>query len=282
MARSFGRTVRSAVGAALLAAVGAACVTSARAQALPLIEQCHRPLGENQSEEVTRALATLTGKDAAARIAAAKTLAAACERRAVAPLLNLLHDPDALVRIAAVEALGKLGDRDTVEELIQLTEDTDWRVRQALGRALCAFQVARASYAALNYIVARGSAQNADDMRARATTAIAIHQLSDVSYSRKALLVLLNHTESENADVRRVAVEALYALKETRNTPFELPALLKQSINPYHRRKAAYWIGELHIERGRDLLTEAAAKDPDAEVRKIAAAALLKLSKPVE
>jgi HEAT repeat protein len=265
-------------------ACGACAPATVRAQAVPLVEQCGA-LAENQGEEFSRALAALGGKGAQdtrgaqARVAAAKKLADGCEKRAVAPLVALLADEDAPVRAAAVEALGKLGDRSAIDALLGLTSDPDWRVRLALGRALCAFQQARASYAALNFILGQGEPQDADDMRARAAAAVAIHQLRDVSYSRKALTILLSFADRPSEEVRKAALEALASLKDTRNGPAEFVGLLKQSINPMQRRKAAYWIGELRIERGRDLLAAVAANDSDAEVRKIAAAALAKLGK---
>jgi len=55
--------------------------------------------------------------------------------------------------------------------------------------------------------------------------------------------------------------------------------VLKQRGNPIPRRQAAYWIGEIGLERAYDLLVDLAKSDPDAEVRKIAAAATVKLEK---
>jgi HEAT repeat protein len=282
-----GRTLRSfftrdfirRFAVALLALAGGAFAAApARAQAVPLAAQCDA-LGENQSEGVNHALAALGGKDLSARVAAAQELGAACEKRAVAPLVSLLGDEDPLVRVAAVESLGRLGDRSAIDPLIELTGDGDWRVRLALARALCAFQQPRASYAALNFILGLGEPKDADDMRARAAAAVAINQLRDMSYSRKALTILFSFADKPSEEVRQVVFETLAALKDTRNGPAEFVGMLKQSINPMLRRKAAYWLGELRIERGRAQLTEAAANDADAEVRKIAAVALAKLGK---
>lgn len=266
------------LGALLWAASGALCAVPALAQAVPLVEQCN-PLAENQGEEVARALAALGGKDAAAWIAAAKKLGESCEKRAVKPLIGLLGEADAEVRAAAVEALGKLGDRSSLEPLLEMTNDADWRVRLALARALCAFQQPRASYAALNFILGRKEPEDANSMRVCAAAAIGIHQLRDVGYSRKALLILLNYADSKVPEVKQIALETVYALKDTRNGPHEFVGILKQSNNPFQRRKAAYWIGELRVEFGRSALMDVAEKDPDAEVRKIAAAALVKLGK---
>jgi HEAT repeat protein len=279
------QSVRRAASALLWAVSCCLCgAVVVRAQALPLVEQC-AALAENSGEEITRALAALGAKDAKGvrsvegLVAAAKKLAAGCEQRAVVPLVALLADEDALVRAAAVEALGKLGDRGTLDALLGMTSDPDWRVRQALGRALCAFHQPRASYAALNFILGLGEPKDADDMRARAAAAVAIHQLRDMSYSRKALTILFSFADKPSEEVRQVVFETLAALKDTRNGPAEFVGMLKQSINPMLRRKAAYWLGELRIERGRAQLTEAAANDADAEVRKIAAVALAKLGK---
>lgn len=280
MSNKFNSLAKKVFGIAALAMAGCAGFSSPlSAQALPLTEQCHRALTENQNEEITRALTALNSKDQKAIVAASKLLSEACENRAVAPLITLLSDQDAVVRVAAIEALGKLGDRSALENLMSLTDDPDWRVRLALGQALCAFQLDSASFTALNSIAVKGQATTADEMRVRAATIIAIHQLRNVSYSRKALIVLLNYAESENPEVKQIAIETIRSLKDTRNGSFELPGLLKQVGNPIPRRRAAYWIGEIGLERAHDLLADVAANDPDAEVRKIAAASVIKLEK---
>ena len=88
------------------------------------------------------------------RIQAAERLAHSCDRRAVLPLTRMLKDDKSpLARAAASQALGQLGDRETIDPLLEAIVDPDWQVRAQVGRALCSFQVHRASYDVLNTLV---------------------------------------------------------------------------------------------------------------------------------
>jgi len=256
----------------------AAAAAPGRAQAL--YEQC-AALGDSGGEEVTRRLAALKAADPRARAEAAAALGRGCDRRAVGPLVALLGDEDPEARVAAVEALGRLGDREAIEPLIAALADKDWRVRRALAPALCSFQAHPASYAVLNTLVNTGDnpVKDEGDMRARCAGVIAIHQLRDVSFSRKALVFLFDFTADERPTLRQAAEAAALELKETRNGSHELIALLKQSLNPALRRQAAYWLGRLGMQSGRPALGEASVGDRDERVRQAAAEALAALKK---
>jgi len=255
----------------------------ARGQALS--EQCEALAEKPEATaEVTRLLAALKDKESKARLGAAQQLGKSCDQRAVNPLINLLKDPDPLVRIAAVEALGQLGDRSSVEPLIDASGDEEWRVRQAIGRALCAFQYYPASYAALNKVAnpQNGPLGDEGDIRARCATVIAINQLRDVRFSRKAVQFLFAFLDDQRQIVRQIAEQAMLELKNTRNGSHELIGLLKQSNNPQFREKAAYWLGKLGVERARPALGEASVGDQDIRVQQAAKEALALIKKQAD
>jgi HEAT repeat protein len=191
-------------------------------------------------------------------------------------LIELLRDEEAEVRAAAVEALGRLGDEAALEPLIMALADPDWRVRAGLGHALCSFEVERASQAALNVLVNPGSRGILDegDLRARCQGILAINQLRDVRFSRKAIIFLFQFLDHEREPYRRIAEQTAMEVRHTRNGYHELVAILQQHNYPAFRRKAASWLGRFGIEAARPALAEAARSDPDPEVRRLATAAL--------
>ena len=91
------------------------------------------------------------------------------------------------------------------------------------------------------------------------------------------MLFLFTLSVSENAATQKIAIEAIRESVKTKNGPHELTGILKQANNPDYRSKAAYWIGELKVEAGRDLLLEVAESDKVVGVRVEAATALKKL-----
>lgn len=253
-------------------------------RAEPLYEQCQSLDGGSISaKEMTRHIQALKSTDTKTRIQAIELLARSCDRRATAPLVVVVReDKDLLVRIAAIKALGHLGDRESIDPLLELVEDTNWQVRAELSRTLASFQVHRASYDVLNRLANPPAQPLADegDMLARCQAILIVNQLREVSFSRKALYFLFSFLEDENPKFRQLAAAAMSELIKTRNGVHELIGTLKQHENPHLRIKAAYWLGQLQIESGRDILTEAAANDRDARVREVAAQALAKL-KPI-
>ena len=252
-----------------------------RPRALPLYEQC-ASLTSNpaKTQSVNAALARIKSDDTATRIAAATELGQSCDRRATEALLKTLRvDQDPLVRAATVRALGKLGDRESIEPLQDAIADSDSRVTGELGKTLCSFQSYKPGYAALNFLANPFSRPIVDegDAFARCQAILYIFQLRDVGFSRKAMLFLFSLSASENAATQKIAIEAIRESVKTKNGPHELTGILKQANNPDFRSKAAYWIGELKVEAGRDLLVEVAKSDNVVNVKVEAAAALKKL-----
>lgn len=266
------------VATALLAAsaVGAAGAEeqAGRIVARPLFEQCAE-LGS--FEERTRGpRAALKGADPAAKAGALSALGRSCDSQAAGLVIPFLRDPDAGVRIAAIEALGALGDRTAIEPLIEAIPDTDWRVRASLGRALCSFQVYQSNNATLNQLANPGGTEVTDegDMRARCLAVLAINQLHDVRFSRKAIGFVLTFLNYKAENLRAIAEQTMAELKNTRNGYRELIGILKLVNYPDFRRKAAFWLGSYRIPETRDFLAELAASDRDEVVRRLAAEAL--------
>ncbi|MGH9831751.1 MAG: HEAT repeat domain-containing protein [Blastocatellia bacterium] len=246
----------------------------------PIYEQCPAlTAGKATGDAITRAITSLKGKDAKIRTQAAQQLSQACDRRAVDPLIELLNDEDPLIRIAAVEALGKLGASEAVSFLTDLINDNDWRVRMALISTMASFKIFRARNVVLNGIANPNGADIVDenDVRVRCMAILTVNQLKDVQYSRKAILFLHFFMESKNENFRRLAEQTMYELKNTRNGPTEMYALLKQHYYFEIRRWMAYWIAKLNLENAREVLQGAAANDADSRVRQAAADALKQL-----
>jgi HEAT repeat protein len=246
----------------------------------PLYEQCPAlTAGKTADDAVTRAIAALKSKDAKLRTQAAQQLSQACDRRAVDPLIELLQDEDPLIRIAAAEALGKLGDPAAVSFLTDLISDKDWRVRMALISAMASFKIIRARNVVLNGIANPDGVDIADenDMRVRCAAILTVNQLKDVQYSRKAILFLQFFMESKHENTRRLAEQTMSELKNTRNGPTEMYALLKQHYYFGVRQWMASWIAKLNLENAREVLQDAAANDSDSRVRQAASEALKQL-----
>ena len=83
--------------------------------------------------------------------------------------------------------------------------------------------------------------------------------------------------ESKQENIRRLAEQTMYELKNTRNGPTEMYALLKQHYFFEIRRWMAYWIGKLNLENAREVLQYAAISDSDQRVRQEASEALKQL-----
>ncbi len=244
-------------------------------KARPVPTQCES-LREGEDAAVAQASKALANADTAGKIRLLGELAKSCHKKSGEAIALLLQDKDWTVRQAAVEALGQLGDPETIETLIEQVTDPDWRVRFSVGVALCAFQKGNATAVALNRLtlVSSEAPLTEGDLRARLHTAIQINQLRDASFSRKPFQYLFSLMEHENPQFRTMLNETMQAIKETRNGQYELIGILKQNLNPNFRRKAAYWLGQLKIEKSRWQLKEASEDDADESVRKAAAEAL--------
>lgn len=225
-------------------------------------------------------LGALKSPQVKVRIEAAERLARSCDRRAVLPLLSVLkNDVEPLARAAAVKALGQLGDPESIDLLREAISDPAWQVRAQLGLSLCSFQVHRSSYDALNQLGNPVDQNIADlsDLFVRSQALLAVNQLRDVNFSRKAVHFLIVLADHDRPEYREMAGQIFIELKKTRNGAHELVGVLKQNLNPSFRVKAAQWIARLGIASAEEALTEAAAEDADPRVRSAATAALAQL-----
>jgi len=232
------------------------------------------------SEDAAKAIAALKEKDPNARAQAAAQLGKSCDARAVEPLLDLLRDEDPTARAAAVEAIGRLGANESLFPLLEMSvNEKDWRVRLAMISSLASFKSVRARGALLNAIANPGGEDISDinDMYVRCSAILTINQFMDVGFSRKAILFLHGFLNSRHSTTRQMAEQTLYELKNTRNAAAEFRGLLKNNNNPELRRWTAEWMGKIGFENTSEVLTEAAANDPDPKVKQAASAALAAL-----
>jgi HEAT repeat protein len=254
---------------------------STKVQPQPIYKQCQSlTVGSNTADAVARAIDSLKENDPKVRAEAALQLSQSCDQRAVEPIIALLRDRELSVRVAAIQALGKLGDPQSVQDLNELVDDKDWRIRLALVSSLASFNTYHARNLVVNGIANPNGEEitDLDDLRVRCAAILTANQLTDVVHSRKSVLFLHIFLQSRHEPIRQIAEEAMFALKNTRNGPSELIGLLKLSNNADIRLWTAQWIGKLGIEKGRDILTEVAAKDPHAGVKQAAAEALKALN----
>jgi len=252
-----------------------------RPAAQPLYEQCAARTSTVAAKRVVDAqVARLKSSSPSDRVRAAEELAKSCDARATLPLVTLLkEDKDAGVRAAAANALGHLGDPESIEPLRAAIADPDSRVLFELGPALCAFQNYKASYDTLNMLANpyNRTLTSLSDLAARCQAILSLYQLRDVGFSRKATYFLFSFVVHTDPAYRDMTAATLHEAARTKNGPHELVGVLKQAPNPDFRLKAAYWLGELKIENGRDVLTEVAANDRDPAVKREAQKALAKL-----
>ena len=259
-----------------LSCAGALLAQTPPVKPQPIYEQCQT---RQPAKSANAALVALNGKETKVRLAAIQQLSRACDSRAVEPLIGLLKGEDSRIRVAAVEALGKLGDPTAVEYLIELVADSDWRLRTTLISALVSFRTFKARNQVLNAMANPNGAEvtDEDDMRVRCAAILTLNQLEDVQYSRKAILFLMGFLASPHKPISKLAEQTMCELKNTRNFPTEMFAILKRDSFFKLRIWAADWLGKLKMESGREVLENAAANDADPRVRQAAAEALKQL-----
>src|SRR5262245_3620317 len=232
------------------------------------------------NDDVTKAIAALKEKDPKAREQAAALLGKSCDARGVEPLQALLKDEDPMARIAAVEALGRLGDNSSVDLLVEMTfSEKDWRVRMAMVGSMLSFKSGKARASVLNGIANPQGEDISDinDLYVRCSAILSCNQLTAVTYSKKGILFLRNFMKNKYPTTRQMAEQTLHELKNTRNAAAEFRAMLKSDLNPEMRRWAAEWMGKIGFENVSEVLTEAAANDPEPKVKQAAATALAAL-----
>jgi hypothetical protein len=208
----------------------------------------------------------------------------ACQPASAARLLVPLEDEDPQVRLAAIEALGQIQQPEAIEPLVErVGRETDWQVRTALAWSLASFQSHLPSSAVLNLIANPGSQPirgGETELRTRCAAILAINQLRDVRYSRKAVVFLFAFLELPDPRMVKVAEDALYLLRETRNGYHEMVGIIRKHGFPDHRSKAAVWLGRWRATSARPVLLEVAAKETHPLVLQAVKEALALLDAP--
>ena len=209
----------------------------------------------------------------------------ACHPASAARLLAPMGDEDPQVRLAAIEALGQIQQPEAIEPLIeQIGRETDWQVRTALAWSLASFQTHRPSSAVLNLIANPGSQPilgGEAELSTRCAAVLAVNQLRDVRYSRKAVVFLFAFLELPDPRMVKVAEQALYHLRETRNGYHEMVGIIRKHGFPDHRSKAADWLGRWRATTARPILLEVAAKETHPLVLQAVKDALALLDTPM-
>ena len=208
----------------------------------------------------------------------------ACQPASAARLLVPLEDEDPQVRLAAIEALGQIQQPEAIEPLVErVGRETDWQVRTALAWSLASFQSHLPSSAVLNLIANPGSQPirgGETELWTRCAAILAINQLRDVRYSRKAVVFLFAFLELPDPRMVKVAEDALYLLRETRNGYHEMVGIIRKHGFPDHRSKAAVWLGRWRATSARPVLLEVAAKETHPLVLQAVKEALALLDAP--
>jgi len=208
----------------------------------------------------------------------------ACQPASAARLLVPLEDEDPQVRLAAIEALGQIQQPEVIEPLVErVGRETDWQVRTALAWSLASFQSHLPSSAVLNLIANPGSQPirgGETELRTRCAAILAVNQLRDVRYSRKAVVFLFAFLDLPDPRMVKVAEQALSLLPETRNGYHEMVGIIRKHGFPDHRSKAAVWLGRWRATSARPVLLEVAAKETHPRVLQAVKEALALLDTP--
>ena len=222
-------------------------------------------------QAVPRLLAVLKDPNPEQRRTAAQSLGKIARKEAVPALVEALRDPDAGVRRYAAWALGMIGE-DAVgpdrSPLASLLFDPDPGVREAAAMAL---GLTGDTQVGIELLLERlqEPAIPADAKR------LAAASLGGME-ARTAVPVLTKLLADRDAQVRRWAVAALGEIAD-QETVAPLSRVLTKDPDPGVRIEAAFRLGKFGGVAARPALT-AALKDANADVRRLANAALQELA----
>ncbi len=226
--------------------------------------------GPSPEQALPRLAALLNDPNPELRRTAAQALGKIARKEAVPALMGALRDPDAGVRRHAAWALGMIGE-DAVgpdrSPLASLLFDPDPGVREAAALALGLTGDTQTGIELLLERV-RESGTPSDSKR------LAAASLGGME-ARTAVPVLTKLLADPDARVRRWAVAALGEIAD-RQTIAPLGQVLAKDPDPGVRIEAAFRLGKFGGEAAGPALT-AALKDPNADVRRLAEAAVKEL-----
>jgi HEAT repeat protein len=211
-------------------------------------------------------------RDPELRKRAALTLGEAGGRRALKPLVGLLHDPEWSVRVAAIEALGATAHPSAVEPLIGAIRDAEKASSPA------AAQVRAAAVAALQRIgpAAASLLRLAASDRSPRLREAAIEALGGIG-DPEAVPTLVAALGDERSNVRQAAARALARAR----TPDCVTALLASlhHRDPSTRRSVLEALGEAGDPRAAEALSRVLA-ERERPVRDAAVRALGRIASP--
>jgi len=227
--------------------------------------------GPSPEQVLPRLIVLLKDRNSEMRRTAAQSLGKIARKEAVQALVEALRDPDAGVRRTAAWALGMIGE-DAVgsdrSPLVSLLFDHDPGVREAAAMAL---GLTGDTHAGIELLLERlqEPATPADVKR------LAAASLGGME-ARTAVPVLMKLLADRDARVRRWAVAALGEIADP-ETVVPLSKVLTNDPDPGVRIEAAFRLGKFGGEAARPAFT-AALKDANADVRRLANAALKELA----
>ncbi len=222
-------------------------------------------------QALPRLLAVLKDPNPEQRRTAAQSLGKIARKEAVPALVDALCDPDAGVRRHAAWALGMIGE-DAVgldrSPLSSLLFDPDPGVREAAAMAL---GLTGDTQVGIELLLERMSEPGTpSDSKRLAATALGGME------ARPAVPALTKLLADRDARVRRWAVAALGEIAD-QETVAPLSKVLAKDTDPGVRVEAAFRLGKFGGEAARPALA-AALKDANADVRRLANAALKELA----
>jgi HEAT repeat protein len=209
------------------------------------------------------------------RMAAANALGQLGDPGAVSALVDTLDDPDPRVRERVARACGSIGDGRAVERLDARLEDGVGRVRRAAADALAAI----GTDAALDSLLAAVDDPN-EEVRYAAVMALGGY------HGEAAIDPLIGALEDESEPVRRAAVfsiiellasaptERSHRIRETvvdrlesadRSVVDPLVELIEESDQGRERRNAAWLLGRVTDDAGREAAVDALVDCLDAD-----------------
>jgi HEAT repeat protein len=157
-------------------------------------------------------------------------------------------------KLRAIEALGEVGDERAVDELLEALGDDDPDIARAASHAICARD--------LEYACERLAQSLSSPRRRLAETAAA----SLVRQGEEAVDFLVGQLASENAQARRLAVDALGGVGEGKLKDVLLP-LLGTEPDPEVRAAVASALARLDGDAAVKEIQRLARSDPDWFVR---------------
>jgi HEAT repeat protein len=233
---------------------------------------------------------TLSADRAELRMAAANALRRVGDPSALPPLIETLDDPNPRVRERAARACGAVGDERAVDALADRLTDSAGRVRREAAAALAAIGTEGALDPLLD-----ATDDRREEVRYAAITALGGYR------GTAAIDPLIAALDDDSEVVRRAAVfsiiellanaptEGSHRIRETvvdrlesadRSVVDPLTELLAESNQPRERRNAAWLLGRVTDDAGRegavDALVDALGAD-DGTTAQFAATSLVEL-----